>query len=159
MRAALDVRKGVRKMLRRGLAIVFVAVALGVLPFFASSCAESKAVAQPSFSPAAQPRLVDIGPFSLLSGRSTRVMLHATKSHPLRIFLLADRQLGSITLRRVAVADGSLVSPEAVPLQGSPHASGRQTVYGLTTEPIAPGYYRLDLRGRGRVLSLAVMDW
>jgi hypothetical protein len=149
----------VSKVARKGLTVVLVAVVLGLLPLVASACGESKAVAQPSSSPATQPRLVDIGPFSLLSGRSTRVMLHATKSHPLRVFVLADRQLDSITLRHVGDTDGSLVPPEAVPLQGSPHASGKQTVYGLTTEPIEPGYYRLDLRGRGRILSLAVMDW
>jgi hypothetical protein len=146
-------------MVRRGLVIGLVVVALGLVPFVASARGESKAVAQPSFTPAAQPRLLDIGPFSLLAGRATRVMLHATKSHPLRVFVLADRQLDSITLRRVADADRSLVSPVAVPLQGSPHASGKQTAYGLTAEPVEPGYYRLDLRGRGRVLSLAVMDW
>ena len=146
-------------MRRKGLIVVFVAVVLGLVPFVASACGESKAVAQPSFSPAAQPRLLDIGPFSLLGGRPTRVMLHATKSHPLRVFILADRQLDSIALRGVAGADGNLVTPVAVPLRGSPHASGKQTVYGLTAEPIEPGYYRLDLSGRGRVSSLAVTDW
>jgi hypothetical protein len=149
----------VSKVARKGLTVGLVAVVLGLLALVASNCGESKAVAQPSFSPAAQPRLVDIGLFSLLSGRPTRVMLYATKSHPLRVFVLADRQLDSIPLRHVADTDGSLVSPEAVPLQGSPRASGKQTVNGLTTEPIEPGYYRLDLRGRGRVSSLAVMDW
>ena len=144
---------------RRGLVILLAAVVLGLVPFAAAACGESKAVAQPSFSPAAQPRLLDIGPFSLLAGRPTRVMLHATKSHPLRVFVLADRQLDSIILRRVAGSGGSFVSPHVVPLQGSPHALGKQTVYGLTSGSIAPGYYRLDLRGRGRVSSLAVMDW
>jgi len=146
-------------MVRRGLAVVFIVVALCVVPFLASACGESKAVAQPSFSPAAQPRLLDIGGFSLLKGRPTRVMLHATKTHPLRVLILADHRLDSIALRRVADADGSLIPPVAVPLQGSPHASGKQTVYGLTAAPIEPGYYRLDLLGHGHVSSLAVMDW
>jgi hypothetical protein len=143
----------------RGLVVVLVAVVLGLVPFVSSACGESKAALQPSFSPAAQPRLLDIGPFSLLGGRPTRVMLHATKSHPLRVLILADRRLDSVTLRRVADADGSLVSPVQVPLRGSPHASGGQTAYGLTAEPVEPGYYRLDLRGRGRVSSLAVTNW
>jgi hypothetical protein len=138
---------------------VLVAIVLGLVPFIASACGESKAAAQPSFSPAAQPRLLDIGPFSLLGGRATRVMLHATKSEPLRVVILADRVLDSIALRRVADADGGLVTPVAVPLQGSPHATGKQTAYGLTSEPIEPGYYRLDLSGRGRVSSLSVTDW
>jgi hypothetical protein len=146
-------------MVRRGLVIVFVAVALGVLPLIASACGEVKAVAQPSVSFTTQPRLLDIGDFSLLKGRPTRIMLHATTSQALRIFILAARPLDSITLLRVAAADGTQVAHEAVPLQGSPHASGKQTAYGLTTEPIEPGYYRLDLRGRSRVSSLAVMDW
>jgi hypothetical protein len=146
-------------MVGKRVALVLVVAVLGLVPFVASACGESKAVAQPSFSPAAQPRLLDIGPFSLLGGRATRVMLYATKSEPLRVVILADRELDSIALRRVAGADGALVTPVAVPLQGSPHASGKQTAYGLTTKPVEPGYYRLDLSGRGRVSSLSVTDW
>jgi hypothetical protein len=151
--------RDVREMVRRGLAIVFVAVALGVLPFLATACGEGKAVAQPSFSYATPPRLLDIGDFSLLGGRPTRVMLRATSSHPLTIFILAERPLDAVTLRRVAAADGSQVTHKVVPVQGDPHASGQQTVYGLTAEPIEPGYYRLDLLGHGRIESLAVRDW
>ena len=145
-------------MVRKGLVIVLVAVAVGVLPLIASACGESKAVAQPSFSYKTQPRLLDIGDFSLLKGRPTRVMLHATTSRPLRIFILAERPLDSITLLRVAAADGSQVAHVAVTLQGSPHASGKQTAYGLTAGPIRPSYYRLELLGRGRIGSLAVQD-
>jgi hypothetical protein len=145
-------------MVRKGLVMVLVAVALGVLPLLASACGESKAVARPSFSYVTQPRLLDIGDFSLLKGQPTRVMLHATTSHQLRIFILAARPLDSITLLRVAAADGSQEVHVAVTLQGSPHTSGKQTAYGLTAESIKPGTYRLDLRGRGRVSSLAVMD-
>lgn len=146
-------------MVGKRVALVLVVAVLGLVPFVASACGESKAAAQVSFSPAAQPRLLDIGPFSLLGGQATRVMIHATRSEPLRIVILADRELDSIALRRVAAADGSLVTPVAVPLQGSPHTSGKQTAYGLTTESVEPGYYRLDLSGRGRVSSLSVTDW
>jgi hypothetical protein len=146
-------------MVGNRVALVLVVAVLGLVPFAASACGESKAAAQPSFSPAAQPRLLDIGPFSLLGGTPTRVMLHATQAHPLRVVILADRQLDSIALHRVADAGGSLVTPVAVPLQGSPHASSKQTAYGLTTESVEPGYYRLDLSGRGRVSSLSVTDW
>ena len=146
------------EMVHKGLVVVFVAIALVTLPLLGSACGEGKAVAQPSFSYVTQPRLLDIGPFSLLKGRPTRVMLHATTSHPLRIFILTERPLDSVTLLRVAAADGSQVKHEAVPVQGSPRASGKQTAYGLTAEPIEPGYYRLDLLGRGRIESLAVQD-
>lgn len=146
-------------MVGKRLAVVLVAVVLLAVPFIASACGESKAAAQPSFSPAAQPRLLDIGPFSLLDGQATRVMLHATVAHTLRVVILADRELDSIVLYRVADADGSLLTPVEVPLRGSPHASGEQTAYALTTEPVEPGYYRLDLSGRGRVSSLSVADW
>ena len=145
-------------MVRRGLVIVLIALALGVLPLIASACGEGEAVAQPSFSYTTQPRLLDIGDFSLLKGRPLRVMLHATTSHALRIFILAERPLDSITLLRVAAANGSQVEHVAVTLQGSPHTSGKQTAYGLTAESIEPGYYRLDLVGRGRIGSLAVQD-
>ena len=146
-------------MVGKRVAVVLAVAVLGLVPFVASACDESKAVAQPSFSPAAQPRLLDIGPFSLLGGEATGVMLHATKSEPLRVVILADRELDAIALWRVAGADGSLVTPVAVPLQGSPHSSGKQTAYALTSEPVEPGYYRLDLSGRGRVSSLSVTDW
>jgi hypothetical protein len=146
-------------MVGKRVALVLVVAVLGLVPFVASACGESKASAQPSFSPAAQPRLLDIGPFALLGGQAMRVMLHATKSEPLRIVILADRELDAIALHRVADADGKLVTPVAVPLQGSPHASGKQAAYALTTEPVEPGYYRLDLSGRGRVSSLSVTDW
>jgi len=138
-------------MVRKGLMVVLVAVVLGLVPLLASACSESKA--------GAQPRLLDTGGFSLVGGRPTHVMLHATKTHPLRIFILADHRLDSIALRRVADADGGLISPAAVPLQGSPHAAGNHTVYGLSAESIEAGYYRLELRGHGLVSSLAVMDW
>jgi len=145
-------------MVRRGLVVGFVAVSLCVIPLLASACGEGKTVARPSFSYVTQPRLLDIGPFSLLKGRPTRVRLHATSSHPLSIFILAERPLDSITLLRVAAADGSQVAHVAVTLQGGPHTSLRQTAYGLTTESIKPGYYLLDLLGRGRIASLAVQD-
>ena len=152
-------QRGVRHLGRRVLIIVFVAVALGVLPLVASACGEGKAVAQSTSSDAAEPRLLDIGDFSQLEGRPTHVLLHATTAHPLRIFILSDQPLDSITLRRMAADDGSIVTPEAVPLKGSPHAVDGQTVYGLTTQSIDPGYFRLDLLGRSRVQSLAVQDW
>ena len=145
-------------MVRKGLVFVLLAAALGLLPLLASACGEGKAVAQASFSSTARPRLLDIGDFALLKGRPTRVMLHATTSHPFRIFILAERPLDSITLLRVAAADGSQVAHGAVSVQGSPHASGKQTVYGLTAAPIKPGYYRLALLGSGGIESLAVRD-
>jgi hypothetical protein len=145
-------------MVRRGLVIGLVAVVLGLVPLLATACSGSKAAAM-SLPPAAQPRLLDIGGFSLLAGRSTGVMLHATSSHPLRVFVLADHRLDSIALRRVARADGGLISPVAIPLRGSPHDTGNHAVYGLSTASIEPGYYRLTLRGQGLVRSLAVTDW
>jgi hypothetical protein len=141
---------------RKVLIIVFAAVALGVLPLVGSACG---AVAQSSSSDTQEPRLLNIGDFSLLNGRPTHALVQATKSHPLKIFILADQPLDSITLRRMAAADGSIVTPETVPLKGAPHALDGQTVYSLTTQPIEPGYFRLDLLGRGRVQSLVIRDW
>ena len=146
-------------MKRKVLVIALVAVALGILPLVGSACGEGEVVAQPSSSYTAFPRLLDIGEFSLLNGRPMHVLVQATRTHPLRIFILADRPLDSITLGRMAGADGSMVTPETVPLKGTPHAVDGQTVYGLSTQPIEPGYFRLDLLGRGRVQSLAIRDW
>ena len=146
-------------MARKVLVIALVALALGILPLVVSACGGDKGVAQASAVDAAQPRLLDIGDFSLLPGRATHSLFHATKSHALRIFILADRPLDSVKLRRMANDDGSLATPAFVPLKGSPHDLDGQTVYGLTTPSIEPGYFRLDLLGRGRVQSLAVQDW
>jgi len=144
---------------RKVLVIALVVIALGVLPSAGSACGESKGVAQVSSADAAQPRLLDIGDFSLLQGQPTHALFHAVKAHPLRIFILADRPLNSVKLRRMAADDGSIVTPEEVPLKGSPHDLDGQTVYALTTPSIEPGYFRLNLLGRGRVQSLAVQDW
>jgi hypothetical protein len=145
---------------RKVLVVVLVAGALGVLALSVSACgAGREAAAQASSADAALPRLLDIGDFSLLRGRATHSLFRATNVHPLRIFILADRPLDSVKLRRMANDDGSLATPEAIPLSGSPHDLDGQTVYGLTTPSVEPGYFRLDLRGRGRVQSLAVQDW
>ena len=144
---------------RKGLIIMLAALALGVLPLVSSGCGEDKADAQSTSSYTAYPRLLNIGDFSLLKGRPTHALIQATKTHPLRIFILADRPLDSITLRRMAAPDGHIVTPETVPLKGGPHGVDGPTVYGLSTPAIEPGFFRLDLRGRGRVQSLVVRDW
>lgn len=143
---------------RKVVIVVFIAVVLGMLPLAAAACGESKVVAQPTFN--VVPRLVELGPFSLISGQATHVMIHATKSHPLRIVIFADQKLHSIALYRVARADGGLVTPQvAMRLRGTPHTQSNTTAYGLTTSSVQPGFYRLDLLGPGRVSTLAVMDW
>jgi hypothetical protein len=151
--------KGVRYMGRRVIIVTFAAVSLAVMSLIGSACGGDKAIAQPSSSVVAEPRLLDIGDFSLMEKRPTHVLLHVTKAHPLRILILADQALDSISLRRMAAADGSVVPPETVRLKGSPHNLDGQTVYALTTRSIESGYLRLDLLGHGRVQSLAVQDW
>jgi hypothetical protein len=145
-------------MVRRGLVTVFVAVALGGVLLLASGCGESKAVAQPSFSPAAQPQLLDIGDFSLLRGRPARTMLHVSESQPLSIFIIAKRPIASCKLSHVAAADGSLVAAQGMPLEGgAPHTNGGPDVtYWFGSPSLDAGYYRLDLSGSGRVMSLLV---
>jgi hypothetical protein len=132
---------------------------LGALPLTVSSCGGNKGVAQASPSLAAVPMLLDIGDFSLLRGRPAHTLFHATKAHPLRIYIIANRPLDSVKLRRMANDDGSLATAKAIPLQGSPHDVDGQTLYALITPQVEPGYFRLDLLGRGRVQSLAVRDW
>ena len=146
-------------MSRKVVILVLVAVSLAALPLTASACGGNKGVAQASPSLVAVPMLLDIGDFSLLHGRPTHTLIHATKAHPLRIYIIADRPLDSVKLRRMANGDGSLATPEAIPLQGSPHDVDGQTLYALITPQVEPGYFRLDLLGRGRVQSLAVKDW
>ena len=139
-------------------ALVISLLALGVLPILVAGCGGGASPKAP-LSHVEQPRLINIGGFALMKDVPTHVALHATKTHPLRIYILADRTLDSITLRRIADADGNLVTPKSVAIQGSPHALGEQTVYGLTAKPIEPGFYRLDLLGRGQVQSFVVQDW
>jgi hypothetical protein len=105
----------------------------------------------------AEPSLLDIGDVALLKSRPAHILLHVDSAQGLRVFILAERPLSSHSLRRVAAADGTLIDPEPVPLEGGPHASGAETSYALlTAEPVPPGYYRLDLAGEGRIVSLVV---
>jgi hypothetical protein len=157
MCGALGVQKAEAYMVRRCLTVVAVAALLCILLLLASACGESKATAQPSFSPVAQPSLLDIGDVALLKGRPAHGLLHLDSAQGLRILILAEQPLSSYSLRRVAGPDGATAPGEAVQLEGSPHTSGAETAYALlSAQPVAAGYYRLDLAGVGRVISLVV---
>jgi hypothetical protein len=145
-------------MKRKVLAIVFVAVLLSVAPFLASGCGTGKAVAQPSLSPMEQPRLVNLGDFALLGDRPTRIWVHLEQTQPLRIVVISERRVKSCSLSRVAGADGSLVTPVPVALEGGrPHGnSGTEVISWFGSPSLDPGYYRIELTGRGRIMSLIV---
>ena len=143
--------------MRRRLTVLTVALLVAALPLVAAACGESKAAPQPSFSYGGQPRLVDIGGVALISGRPARVMLHIGTAQGLRIFIDAEHPLRSHVLRKVDAQDGSSITPQDIPLQGSAHSLGNTTVYALLTmQPLTPGWYRLDLVGAGRLISLAI---
>lgn len=144
-------------MVRRALLVAVIVGLLAVLPFVASGCSEGKAVAQPSYSYVASPHLLDAGDFALMPGRATHFLVRVDLAQGLRILVLAEHPLRSYSLRRVAADDGTILSPQSVALQGGPHSSGSRTAYALLTKkPVTPGYYRLDLEGKGRVSTLAV---
>jgi len=158
MRGALGVQRGVREMVRRILVIALVAVAFSGVPFLASGCGTGRAVAQPSLSPMERPRLVNLGDFALLGDRPTRVWVRLEHSQRVRIVFISERRVKSCSLWRVANADGSLVTPEQVPLEGGrPHDnSGTEVIYWYGSPSLDPGYYRVELMGRGRIGSLIV---
>ena len=139
---------------------MLAAIVLGLVPFVASACGESKAVAQPSYSPAVQPRLVDVGGFSLVGGRPTHVVVHLSDPQRLSIFVTADLSIASCRLLHVADANGSLVPVGRIALEGgSPHRNGGpkgQVVYWFGSSSLGAGYYRLDLAGRGHIAGLVV---
>jgi hypothetical protein len=76
----------------------------------------------------------------------------------LRVFLAAESPLSAHALERVSAPPASRVLDGGViHLQGSRHTGGGETVYALlTTEPLSPGWYRLELRGEGDVVSLSI---
>jgi hypothetical protein len=143
---------------RKGLARVLVAVALGLLPLVASACGEGRAVAQPSQSPHVPSQLLSIGDFSLARGRPTHAMLHLSQSQRLSIFVTADQPITSCKLWHVAAADGRLVTVGRMALDGgSPHTNGGPEVsYWFGSPSLDPGYYRLDVAGRGHISFLVV---
>ena len=144
-------------VMRRLLVMVTLAVALGLMPLFSSACGTGKAEAQPSLSPLEQPRLLNLGDFALLKARPTRILLHVDQAQRLRIAFLAEQAVKSCSLWHVAASDGSLVTPEQVPLEGGqPHGSGLPISYWFGTQSLAAGYYRLDLSGHGRIATLIV---
>ena len=143
--------------MRKAQWVLVVALLLGALPLLASACAESRADVQPSLSPRARVRLVDVADVALLKGRPARFMFHVDAARGLRIVLLTDLPLTSHSLRKFDAQDGAPITPEDVPLEGGWHGSGRESAYALlTTRPVTPGWYRLDLVGEGRIRTLAV---
>ncbi len=146
-------------MRRKGLAVVLVAVALGLVSVVASACGESRAVAQPSSSPQVPTsRLLSISDFSLARGRPAHALLHVSVSQRLSIFVNADRRIASCKLWRVGAANGSPVAFRAVALDGgSPHTNGGPEVsYWFGSPALDPGYYRLDVAGQGHIGYLVV---
>jgi hypothetical protein len=144
---------------RKGLVVVLVAVALGLVSFVASACGESKAVAQPSSSPRVPTsQLLSISDFSLARSRPAHALLHVSESQRLSIFVTADRRIASCKLWHVATADGSTVALKGVVLDGgSPHTNGGPEVsYWFGSPSLDPGYYRLDVAGRGHISYLVV---
>jgi len=144
-------------MARKVTWILAVTLLLGTLSLLVSACGESKAAAQPSVSLRAEARYVDVADVALLKGRPAHFMFHVVSTEALRIILLTDVPLASHSLRQLDAQNGTPITPWAVAVQGSPHASGRETAYALlTTQPVSPGWYRLDLAGEGRIRTLAV---
>jgi hypothetical protein len=144
---------------RRVLIIALAAATLIVPALLGSGCGSpADAAPQPSFSPVEQPRLANLGDFALLGERPMHIWLHLDKSQRVRIAFLAERRVKSCTLWHVAPSDGSLAKAEQMPLEGgTPHANGGPEVaYWFGSASLAPGYYRLDLEGRGRIISLVI---
>ena len=155
---AATLPKAVWEMARKALWILAVALLLGALPLLASACGESRAVAQSSGSPRAEVRLVDVADVALLKGRPARFMFHVDSTQGLRIIMLTALPLTSHSLRKFDAQDGAPITPEDVTLEGGWHGSGRESAYALlTTRPVTPGWYRLDLVGEGRIRTLAVV--
>jgi len=144
---------------RKVLIILLAAVALGIPVLVSSGCGSSAGAApQPSLSPMEQPRLVNLSDFALLGKRPTHVWLHLDQSQRVRIVFLAERRVKACSLWHVASSDGSLTKAEQVPLEGgTPHTNGgSQVSYWFGSAALEPGYYRLDLEGSGRIITLIV---
>ena len=143
----------------KGLALVLVAVALGLVSLVAPACGEKTAATQPSSSPQVPTsRLLSISDFSLVGGRPAHALLHVSEPQRLSVFVTADRRIASCRLWHVGTADGSPVSLERVALDGgSPHTNGGPEVtYWFGSPSLDLGYYRLDLAGRGHISFLVV---
>ena len=144
--------------MRRTLTVVLVVIALGAACLLTSGCASGEAAAEPSLSPMEMPRLVNLSDFALLPDRPTQIRLHIVAPQRIRVVFISRRLVESCSLWRVASPDGSLLTPVRVPLEGgNPHAnSGTHVIYWFGSPSLGPGYYRIDLTGRGRILNLIV---
>ena len=143
--------------MRRGLLVGLVALSLVALPLLASACSRDQAAAQPSHSPTSQVRLLEASDFSLLSARPMHLLVHVTSRQRLHVAILAEQLLDSWVLRRVAAADGSPRTPQAIRLTGGTNGGARTELpYALYSTPLEPGYYRLELTGHGRIISIIV---
>jgi hypothetical protein len=102
--------------------------------------------------------LASLSDLTLEKGRPGNVWVCVDAEQRLSIFVVTKQPLLSCDLSRVATRDGSSMTPMPVHLQDEPTGSG----YGgrpqawTTVQALAPGTYRIQLEGEGRVVSLQV---
>jgi hypothetical protein len=112
----------------------------------------------PSASPAPSGYLLFVTHVVLRPQHPAHVTFYVA-SGGVRVIVAAERPLLGHALERVtALPQSHPVSKGTVALVGAGHTEGGQTVYVLrNTQPIAAGWYRLELIGLGEVIQLSIV--
>jgi hypothetical protein len=102
--------------------------------------------------------LASLADLTLVKGRPGHVWVDIYAKQDLRLYIVTQRPLTSYGLAKVAASDGSATPVEPVSLQGGPDTqpSGLTTYELVTTKPVTPGTYRIELAGDARVEDLKV---
>jgi hypothetical protein len=110
-----------------------------------------------SASPAPPGYLVYMTHVVLRPEHPAHVTFHLA-STSLRVMVATEKPLRSYALEQVTPLPSSHpLKGGVVALVGASHTQGGQTDYGLrNAKPLAAGWYRLELIGRGEVIGLSI---
>jgi hypothetical protein len=151
----------------RMLSLVTVCIAVTSLAVLATACGDSQPDASSSVTTSRSrqadvssldgPRLVDLHTFTLDARRPTRAFLRLDSVQRLRIDVLAKQPLQSCRVSQYADAGGSVIETRHITLADGREPYDNDLVrYSFATPRLEPGYYRIDLRGKGPIVSFAV---
>ena len=126
----------------------------------AAGCSKGEPQADRSAGPASHYYLAQVSNVALTAQRPAHFVFHVDHGRTVRIAVSATEPLLRHTLLHVTSPPESSPQGDPIPTQGSGHTSGGTTVdYALlTTAPLAPGWYRVELVGRGRLLYLGINE-
>jgi hypothetical protein len=146
---------------------VVVFTALAGLAMLAAACGDSKPSAAPSVTtspsvqtPAAsldEARLLDLHNVTLDERHRTQAFLRLDSAQSISIKILAKQQLRSCRVCQYADPAGGMIDTREITLTRGPEQYDSDLVLSsFRTPQLEPGYYRIDLGGKGLIISFSV---